>query len=530
MFGAGTIQWSWGLDADHDRGARGPRTRACSRRRSTCFADMGVQPATLRAGLVPPPPRRPTRPRRPRRITAPPPAATLAPGIAGHGDRHRDGHRRRVVGGVEVSTDGGTTWHPRHGPRHLDLHVDAAGGPAASRSRAAAADDSGNLETPLGGRSPSRSARPSDAARARIWREQRHPGGARPRTTSSAVELGREVPLRRRRLRHRGSLLQGRGQHRHARRPPVDAARARCSPRPPSRGETASGWQQVSFSAPGLDRRQHDLRRLLPRAERALRRQRGLLRADRRRLAAAARPQGRRRRWQRRVRLRPERGLPDRRVPDRELLGRRRLRHGSGGGGGDATPPTVSSTSPHPARPASGINANVTATFNEAMDAATITTTTFQLRDRRRGRARDRQLRRDHHHRDPRSECRARDLDDLHRDRPRRCERGQGRAGNALAADQTWTFTTARAVELGLPVQDLGAVGDAREARRDLGQRRARSRRQVPRGDRRADRRGCASTRAPPTPARTSATSGAAPARCSPRRRSPTRPRPAGSR
>ena len=36
VFGAGTVQWAWGLDSDEpDRGnAAGPRT--CSRRRSTC--------------------------------------------------------------------------------------------------------------------------------------------------------------------------------------------------------------------------------------------------------------------------------------------------------------------------------------------------------------------------------------------------------------------------------------------------------------------------------------------------------------
>ena len=33
VFGAGTVQWSWGLDANHDRGSAPRRTRRCSRRR-----------------------------------------------------------------------------------------------------------------------------------------------------------------------------------------------------------------------------------------------------------------------------------------------------------------------------------------------------------------------------------------------------------------------------------------------------------------------------------------------------------------
>ena len=50
----------------------------------------------------------------------------------------------------------------------------------------------------------------------------------------SAQELGVKFTLRRRRLHHGHPVLQGRRQHRHARRPPLDAAPARCWPPPPS--------------------------------------------------------------------------------------------------------------------------------------------------------------------------------------------------------------------------------------------------------------------------------------------------------
>ena len=52
VFGAGTIQWSWGLDAVHDGRARRP-TSGCSRRRSTSSPTCGCSPATLQPGLVP---------------------------------------------------------------------------------------------------------------------------------------------------------------------------------------------------------------------------------------------------------------------------------------------------------------------------------------------------------------------------------------------------------------------------------------------------------------------------------------------
>jgi hypothetical protein len=52
VFGAGTIQWSWGLDGNHHGGTSvvSPEMQQAT---VNLFADMGVQPATLQAGLVP---------------------------------------------------------------------------------------------------------------------------------------------------------------------------------------------------------------------------------------------------------------------------------------------------------------------------------------------------------------------------------------------------------------------------------------------------------------------------------------------
>lgn len=51
VFGAGTCQWSWGLDNVHDR--QGPGVSIDIQQATVnLFADMGVQPATLQSGLV----------------------------------------------------------------------------------------------------------------------------------------------------------------------------------------------------------------------------------------------------------------------------------------------------------------------------------------------------------------------------------------------------------------------------------------------------------------------------------------------
>ncbi len=52
VFGAGTVQWSWGLDGSHSGGST---TVSPEMQQATVnlFADMGVQPATLQSGLIP---------------------------------------------------------------------------------------------------------------------------------------------------------------------------------------------------------------------------------------------------------------------------------------------------------------------------------------------------------------------------------------------------------------------------------------------------------------------------------------------
>ena len=56
VFGAGTVQWVWGLDVHHDTGSDvGSSTPDLNIQQATLnlFADMGVQPQTRQPGLFP---------------------------------------------------------------------------------------------------------------------------------------------------------------------------------------------------------------------------------------------------------------------------------------------------------------------------------------------------------------------------------------------------------------------------------------------------------------------------------------------
>jgi Domain of unknown function (DUF4082)/Bacterial Ig-like domain/Bacterial Ig domain len=145
VFGAGTVQWAWGLDANHL--FEGPPTDPRMQQATiNLLADMGVQPDTLQPGLV--------RATASTDATAPTAAVTsptattevrvgTAVTVAGTAADSGGG----VVGGVEVSVDGGTTWHPATGREQWTYAwTPAEPGPVTIAARAV--DDSGNLQSP----------------------------------------------------------------------------------------------------------------------------------------------------------------------------------------------------------------------------------------------------------------------------------------------------------------------------------------------------------------------------------------------
>ena len=132
VFGAGTVQWSWGLDATHDRGSTATST-PMQQATVNLFADMGAQPATIASGLTAATASTDTTAPT-ATITSPTAGAVIAPGSAVTitGTATDTGGR---VGGVEVSTDNGATWHPGDRPGHVDLRLDRRRQPARSPSR-----------------------------------------------------------------------------------------------------------------------------------------------------------------------------------------------------------------------------------------------------------------------------------------------------------------------------------------------------------------------------------------------------------
>src|SRR5207253_4985304 len=52
VFGAGTVQYSWGLDSTHDRSGP-PADLRLQQATVNLFADMGAQPGSLQGGLSP---------------------------------------------------------------------------------------------------------------------------------------------------------------------------------------------------------------------------------------------------------------------------------------------------------------------------------------------------------------------------------------------------------------------------------------------------------------------------------------------
>ncbi len=236
VFGAGTVQWSWGLDS-----AGGTPDRNMQQATVNLFADMGVQPFALIAGL--------TATTASNDTAAPTSTITSPAGGATVGDGARitisgtAADTGGVVAGVEVSTDGGTTWHPASGTTSWTYSWVAHGNPSVTiKSRAV--DDSGNIETPSAGISVNIGCTCS------IWGTGAAPGVS-DSGSGTAVEVGvkftsdvsgsvtgiRFYKSSANTGTHIGNLWTATG---------TKLASATFS------GETASGWQSVTFASPVL--------------------------------------------------------------------------------------------------------------------------------------------------------------------------------------------------------------------------------------------------------------------------------------
>jgi hypothetical protein len=151
VFGAGTVDWAWGLDSwNGNNTAPDPNMEQAT---VNLFADMGdVQPATLESGLVAATESTDSTPPK-STITSPTSGATYSDGssvtITGTATDSGGG----VVAGVAVSTNGGTSWHPAtlttpDGATVSWSYTWIAHGYPSTTIESRAVDDSANMETP----------------------------------------------------------------------------------------------------------------------------------------------------------------------------------------------------------------------------------------------------------------------------------------------------------------------------------------------------------------------------------------------
>jgi len=252
VFGAGTVQWSWGLEnfnawevgtTDPSHNPPDPNMEQAT---VNLLAEMGAQPGSLIGGLA----------TASKSTDTTPPTSTIA--SPKPGEAFEDGSQvivsgaatdagGGVVAGVEVSTDGGTTWHPATLTTQAGQSVNwsytwVVHGSPTTTIRSRAVDDSANLEIPSAGVTVNVSCPCS------IWG-----GGVTPPIPDSgdphSAELGvkftaeafgvvtgiRFYKSAANTGAHTGSLWSSSGQR---------LATATFS------SESESGWQQVTFSSP----------------------------------------------------------------------------------------------------------------------------------------------------------------------------------------------------------------------------------------------------------------------------------------
>jgi hypothetical protein len=149
VFATGTYQWAWGLDSNHDNANLGSTTDMGMQQATVnIFADMGVQPTTLQGSLT----------TATASTDSTPPSSTIVSPANGssaalgsiliNGTATDTGGG--VVAGVEVSVDGGATWHPATG-RATWSYLWTPTTETSFTIKSRAVDDSGNLETPGAG-------------------------------------------------------------------------------------------------------------------------------------------------------------------------------------------------------------------------------------------------------------------------------------------------------------------------------------------------------------------------------------------
>ena len=252
VFGAGTVQWSWGMANVNawSYSTTEPKKKEPDLNMEqftvNLFAEMGVQPGTLSSGLVKAEKSADTTAPT-SKITSPTAGTNIQDGssvtVSGSATDSGGG----VVAGVEVSTDNGNTWHPANLTTAAATTVSwsyswIAHGNPSTTIKSRAVDDSGNLEKPAAGTTV------NVACPCTIWGSSYTPAivdAGDPRAVTLGVSFTSEVAGTITGIRyykgptntgtHVGSLWSSTG---------TLLASATFT------GETGTGWQQVKFASP----------------------------------------------------------------------------------------------------------------------------------------------------------------------------------------------------------------------------------------------------------------------------------------
>ncbi len=367
VFGAGTVQWAFGLDPTHDFPGT-PTDQRMKQGTVNLFADMSVQPSTIESGLIPATASSDATPPT-STITSPASGANFPTGepLTITGTASDVGG---VVAGVEVSVDGGATWHPAIG-RENWTYTWTSGPSASTTIKSRAVDDSVNLETPSGGVPITVTPRTCPCS---LWGPNTVPGtaasldstpfelGVRFRADESGYITGIRF--------YKGAGNTGTHLGRLWSESGTQLANATFT------NETGTGWQQVSFASPVAiaANTTYVASYFAPAGHYALDRPyftNGYDNAPLHALADGAGggangvyafgggfPTGTSMASNYWVDVVFERGLP-----------------------GDTTPPTVTSVAPSSGATGVGSNSNLTAQFSEPIEPASVTASSFELRD-----------------------------------------------------------------------------------------------------------------------------------------------------
>ncbi|MFT4165254.1 MAG: DUF4082 domain-containing protein [Microlunatus sp.] len=143
VFSTGSIQWAWGLDTHHDGADIQPADPRIRQATLNVLADLGAEATTRASDLVAA--TKSTDTTAPTSTITSPSASSIAAGslVTVEGTASDVGGR---VAAVEVSVDGGATFHPAEG-RESFTYTDVLTGTGPGAIQVRAVDDSGNIQS-----------------------------------------------------------------------------------------------------------------------------------------------------------------------------------------------------------------------------------------------------------------------------------------------------------------------------------------------------------------------------------------------